>query len=49
MFIVGGKEAEQGTVSVRRHGVGDRGAMSLDDAVAMVNREIKTKGLEAAQ
>lgn len=49
MFIVGGKEAEQGTVSVRRHGVGDRGAMSLDDAVAMVSREIKTKGLEAAQ
>ncbi|MDX9858183.1 MAG: threonine--tRNA ligase [candidate division Zixibacteria bacterium] len=49
MFIVGGKEADQGTVSVRRHGVGDRGAMSLEDAMALVHREIDSKALEREQ
>ncbi|MCB2201382.1 threonine--tRNA ligase [bacterium] len=49
MFIVGGKEAENGTVSVRRHGDGDKGARSLDEAISMVRHEIETKGLEQKQ
>jgi threonyl-tRNA synthetase len=46
MFIVGGKEAEAGTVSVRRHGEGDIGVKKLDEVVEMFNNEIRSKGLE---
>jgi len=31
MLIVGEKEVETGTVSVRRQGDGDKGAMSVED------------------
>jgi threonyl-tRNA synthetase len=34
MFVVGDREAESGSVSVRRHREGDQGALSLDDARA---------------
>lgn len=34
MLIVGEKEAEEGTVSVRRQGEGDIGSMSLDEFIA---------------
>jgi len=47
MFIVGGREAEAGQVSVRRHGKGDIGSMSLDDAVALLQAEIAGKGLDS--
>jgi threonyl-tRNA synthetase len=30
MLIVGEKEATDGTVSVRKHGEGDKGAVSID-------------------
>lgn len=33
MLIVGDKEAEEGNVSVRRQGEGDKGAMSLDEFI----------------
>ncbi|MBD3403624.1 threonine--tRNA ligase [candidate division GN15 bacterium] len=49
MFIVGGKEAENGTVSVRRHGSGDLGGRSLDEAIELVRREIRTKGREETE
>ncbi len=46
MFIVGGREAEAGEVSVRKHGTGDLGSRSLDEAVAMLRAEIESKGLD---
>ncbi len=46
MFIVGGREAEQGQVSVRKHGAGDVGAKPLAEARDMLLAEIRTKGLD---
>ena len=40
MLIVGEKEQEAGTVSVRRHGEGDIGSMTTEEFVQMVNREV---------
>jgi threonyl-tRNA synthetase len=39
MLVVGDKEADSGSVSVRHHGDGDLGAMSLDDLVARMREE----------
>ncbi|HEX5001279.1 MAG TPA: threonine--tRNA ligase [Bacteroidia bacterium] len=39
MLIVGEKEAETGTVSVRRHGQGDIGSMSIEDFKLLVQQE----------
>lgn len=44
MFVIGGREAEAGKVSVRAHGKGDQGAMTVDEAVEMLRREIESKG-----
>ncbi len=41
LLIVGEKEAESGTVSVRKQGDGDKGVMTPDDFVALINEEIK--------
>ncbi len=41
LLIVGEKEAESGTVSVRKQGDGDKGVMTPDDFAALVNEEIK--------
>ena len=49
MFIVGGKEAESGQVSVRKQGVGDLGVQSIEQARDMLLAEIRTKGLELEQ
>jgi threonyl-tRNA synthetase len=40
MLIVGSKEVEAGTVGVRRHGEGDRGAVPTAEFVASVRAEI---------
>ncbi len=40
MLVVGAKEAEAGTVAVRRHGVGDTGAMTPAEAVAAFRDEV---------
>jgi threonyl-tRNA synthetase len=40
MIIVGEKEEQNHTVSVREHGVGDQGAMSVDDFIALINNRI---------
>lgn len=45
MFIVGAKEAEAGKVSVRKHGAGDLGARSVEEAVQLLQHEIASKGL----
>ncbi len=46
MFIVGDKEQEEGTVSVRRRSEGDLGCMSTSDALAKLLFEDKTKKLD---
>ncbi len=40
MLIVGEREENEGTVSVRRHGQGDLGPMKLDDFIRMVHQEV---------
>ena len=40
MLIVGEKEVNEGTVSVRRHGVGDLGSMSVEQFAQTINDEI---------
>ena len=46
MFIVGDKDIEAGTVSVRHRQEGDRGAMKLEEFLAMVKEEIDTKQIK---
>jgi len=41
MLIVGEKEAESNTVSVRRQGDGDKGSMTLEDFAKLVNSEVE--------
>ena len=41
MLIIGEQEEKDGTVSVRRHGEGDIGTMSIEDFANLVNNEIK--------
>lgn len=43
MLVVGQKEAEEGTVSVRSRAAGDEGAKELDAFIADVLKEIETK------
>ena len=40
LLIVGEKEAENGEVSVRRQGEGDKGTMKVKDFAAMINTEV---------
>jgi len=40
MLIVGEKEEAEGTVSVRRHGEGDLGSMSIEDLKQKITKEI---------
>jgi threonyl-tRNA synthetase len=40
MLIVGEHEASSGTVSVRKHGEGDQGALSLEAFAAQVRAEV---------
>jgi len=41
MIIVGEKEEQDGTVSVRKHGEGDLGTYTIDDFVSLIKNEIK--------
>ena len=41
MLIVGEKEENEGTVSVRRHGEGDKGTYSIEDFIALIKKEIE--------
>ena len=48
MLVVGDKEAENGTVSVRRRGeAGDKGTMELDRFIEIVGKEIATRSRDA--
>jgi threonyl-tRNA synthetase len=46
LLIVGDRESEAGTVSVRKRGEGDRGAVPLDELVKTVKNEIDTRSLD---
>ena len=41
MLIIGEKEVEEGTVSVRKHGEGDLGSMELEEFSRLVEEEVK--------
>lgn len=45
MLIVGEKEAADGTVSVRKHGEGDKGAMPVGDFAAEIKQAVETQML----
>lgn len=45
LFIVGDKEVEQEKVTLRTREGTDLGAMNIEDACLLLNREIQTKGL----
>ncbi|MBR1482873.1 MAG: threonine--tRNA ligase, partial [Ruminococcus sp.] len=46
MFIVGDKDIEAGTVSVRHRKDGDLGAMQLEDFIQLAHEEIDTKAIK---
>jgi len=43
MLIVGEKEQEAETVSVRQHKVGDKGSVPLQDFINEITEEIKNR------
>ncbi|MGN0468372.1 MAG: threonine--tRNA ligase [Acutalibacteraceae bacterium] len=43
ILVVGDKEAETGTVSVRKRGFGDQGSMSIDDFIKQIQEDVDTK------
>ncbi len=45
MLVIGAREAQEGTVSVRHRDRNDLGAMPLDDFVATISKEIATRSL----
>jgi threonyl-tRNA synthetase len=45
MLIVGAREVESATVSVRRHGEGDLGALSPEDLIIRMQQEVESKQL----
>ena len=45
MILVGDKDIEAGTISVRARKDGDLGAFSVDDFLAKIKEEIDTKAI----
>lgn len=45
MLVIGGREMENGTVSVRRHQKGDIGTFEISDFLSEIKNEIKSKTL----
>jgi threonyl-tRNA synthetase len=45
MFIVGAKEQQAGSVSMRKHSVGDLGVKTYEESLALLLKEINSKGL----
>ena len=45
LLIVGGRDAEAGTVSVRQRGVGDLGAVDLDRFISDITAEVSERRL----
>jgi len=49
MLVVGDREAETGTVSVRERSGGDRGSSALDAFIAAAREDIDSKGRDAGK
>ena len=49
MLVIGDKESENGTVSVRTRTGGDKGAVALDKFVADICEEIRTRAIDLAE
>ncbi len=47
MFIIGNKEAEDGSVSVRLQGEGDKGSFKIDEIIEILKEEIRKKALKS--
>ena len=45
MLVIGGKEAEAGTVAVRHRNKGDQGPRLLDQFLADLKKEIDTRAI----
>ena len=45
MMVVGAKEAEAGTVALRRHGKGQVGVLPVDDALAQLTEEKNSRSI----
>lgn len=45
MLVIGGKEAENGLVSIRKHGQGDQGSVPVAEFVKMISTEIQSRSL----
>ncbi|MBW6501151.1 MAG: threonine--tRNA ligase [Bacteroidales bacterium] len=43
LLVIGEKEAESGTVAVRKQGEGDRGSMKVEEFVSFIRREIENE------
>jgi threonyl-tRNA synthetase len=43
MLVIGEKEMNENKVAVRRQGKGDLGVQSIEDFIAMVSEEVKSK------
>jgi threonyl-tRNA synthetase len=43
MLVIGDKEAEEATVSVRKRGHGDQGSMAVADFIKLIKEEIETR------
>ena len=43
MLVIGEKEAENGTISVRKHGEGDLGEMTVEQFINFIKEETKLK------
>ena len=46
MLVVGGREAEAGTVSVRLRGGEELGSLAIDELAARMGERVKSKSLE---
>lgn len=45
VLVIGDKEAETGSVSVRKRGAGDQGSASIDEFISQINEDIATKAI----
>lgn len=46
MVIVGEKEEQEGTVSIRKHGEGDLGTFTIEAFVALIKKEVNKTFVE---
>ena len=45
MIVVGDKDIENNTISVRSRKKGDMGSMSIDEFIDIITKEVETKAL----